>query len=209
MVKAIKKNVGFLCVLLMVAIMNTSTMAMDRIVWKFDEFTGVLSIEGVGAIPDTFKETLGEGVIINTPWREFYEDIEVVKITEGITSIGQLAFGGCTSLRKIEIPDSVIEINNYALPRVEELDGPLVVYGKAMSVAEAFATKEGYVFSATNEQLIGDINANGIYEAEDALSILKMVVGLNERYGYSADMNQNGEVEAGDALEVLKKVVSL
>ena len=69
--------------------------------------------------------------------------------------------------------------------------------------------ENGKIFSPLNEQMIGDINQNGSYEAEDALAILRMAAGLDTVYRYSADASGDGAVNAEDALVVLKKAANL
>ena len=63
-----------------------------------------------------------------------------------------------------------------------------------------------------NPVLMGDVNGDGNVTAEDALAILKHVVGLEELTGdslTSADVNADTGITAEDALDVLKKVVGL
>lgn len=43
-----------------------------------------------------------------------YSTIEEVVIGDGVTSIGDRAFGGCTGLTSVTIPDSVTSIGTYA-----------------------------------------------------------------------------------------------
>lgn len=62
------------------------------------------------------------------------------------------------------------------------------------------------------EVVIGDVNGDSSITAEDALSILKHVVGLEILTGdalTSADVNADNAITAEDALDVLKKVVGL
>ena len=59
--------------------------------------------------------------------------------------------------------------------------------------------------------IIGDANDDGVITAEDALDILKEVVGLKVE-GFqerNADVTKNGIVSAEDALQVLKYVVGI
>lgn len=68
------------------------------------------------------------------------------------------------------------------------------------------------VYEFTGEPQLGDVNQDGLVTAEDALDILKSVVGLleaDETFKTLGDMDGNGEITAEDALEVLKKVVGL
>lgn len=57
--------------------------------------------------------------------------------------------------------------------------------------------------------ILGDADGNGAVTAEDALAILKSVVGAaqEEYHAENADVDGNGSVTAEDALGVLKKVV--
>jgi Cohesin domain. len=51
---------------------------------------------------------------INTPWFNYRNLIRTINISEGITSIGQLAFIGFRSLTDVIIPDSIISIGRSA-----------------------------------------------------------------------------------------------
>jgi len=71
------------------------------------QITGnTLTISGTGAMPDY----LGP----NTPWFPYQEDIEIVDIQNGVTTIGDYAFALCTSLASVDISNSVTTIGEYA-----------------------------------------------------------------------------------------------
>lgn len=77
----------------------------DNIKWSFS--AGTLIIDGKGEMTN-FNE------VQFAPWKEFADQIKTVKISKGITSIGSLAFYGCTALQAIGIPNSVEKINDKA-----------------------------------------------------------------------------------------------
>ena len=74
----------------------------DNVNWSFDTETGVLAISGNGPMKNYSSSTM--------PWSSHRSSIKSVVISEGVTSIGSAAFGGCSSLTSIEIPDSVTSI---------------------------------------------------------------------------------------------------
>ena len=74
--------------------------------WSLDK-SGVLKLDGTGAM-DNFTADAP------APWKAYAYAIETVSITGGITSIGNYAFNGCTSLKSISIPSSVVSIGSYA-----------------------------------------------------------------------------------------------
>ena len=76
--------------------------------WEYDETTKTLTISGTGDMTDW--TLMGSDV----PWADKAADIEKVVINSGITSIGDLAFRGCTGLTQITIPDGVTSIGNLA-----------------------------------------------------------------------------------------------
>ena len=51
---------------------------------------------------------------INRPWYDYLSSITSVVIEDGVTSIGDSAFRGCTNLTGLTIPDSVTRIVDYS-----------------------------------------------------------------------------------------------
>ena len=74
--------------------------------WSFDTEDGVLVISGNGMMKSYAD--------LGTPWCLFRDSIDSVQIDEGVTSIGDLAFGGCSGLTGIAIPGSVTGIGDWA-----------------------------------------------------------------------------------------------
>ena len=78
--------------------------------YSVDETTGTLTISGTGDMDYTNPSNFSYG------W-DNYNDIYFIKtivIEDGITSISDGAFSGCTSLESITIPDSVTSIGDNA-----------------------------------------------------------------------------------------------
>ena len=67
--------------------------------WRFDPETGLLTIEGSGAMEDYTYNTL--------PWRDYSHAITAVSLPEELTKIGQCAFYDCDVLSSLLIPNSV------------------------------------------------------------------------------------------------------
>ena len=75
----------------------------DNLQWKLDEYTGELTISGIGAMSDW-----------SSPWNEWSHSITSVVIEEGVTNIGANAFVGCYYLSTVSIPESVTYIGTGA-----------------------------------------------------------------------------------------------
>ena len=70
---------------------------------------GVLTISGTGPMPTNFTSAGA-----NNPWYSQRASITSVVIEDGVTTIGDYAFRGCTGLTSISIPNSVTSIGQYA-----------------------------------------------------------------------------------------------
>ena len=81
------------------------------LLWKFTD-DGVLIISGIGRMPD-YKYDY-ELQLTNTPWYSYRDAIKTVVIHNGVISIGNRAFAGCSYLSSATIPNSVISIGDYA-----------------------------------------------------------------------------------------------
>ena len=66
-----------------------------------------LVIKGTGDMAD--YESMEE-----TPWYAFRDKICSVTLQEGITSVGQNAFHGCSRITRVSLPDTLTRIRNYA-----------------------------------------------------------------------------------------------
>ena len=71
-----------------------------------------------------------------------HTDATVVKLPEGVISIGENAFAYCTKLKQIYIPKSTTSIHPTAFTGVTGL----TIFGKAGSAAEQFASDYGFTF---------------------------------------------------------------
>lgn len=81
----------------------------SNVTWALDS-TGLLTISGEGEM-ESYSSVNKNGWITTAPWRN---RASTLIIQEGVTSIGNDAFSGCTGLTSVTIPDSVTSIGNYA-----------------------------------------------------------------------------------------------
>ena len=78
----------------------------DNLTWTLDD-EGTLTISGTGDMAVFYYAS-------SVPWADFKESIKKVVIQEGVTSIGDWAFSGCTALTEITIPEGVTSVGFYA-----------------------------------------------------------------------------------------------
>ena len=71
----------------------------------YDTGTKELIISGTGAMYDY--------TYCGAPFNS--SDVKTIVINDGVTTVGDFAFQGCTNLESISIPDSVTRIGDYSL----------------------------------------------------------------------------------------------
>ena len=83
----------------------------------------------------------GQGTMTNwtnnlkVPWYSLKEDIVKIVIADGVTTIGDRAFGFCSSLVSITIPDGVTSIGDAAFSRCGSIKG-IIIPGSVTSIGE-------------------------------------------------------------------------
>jgi uncharacterized protein YjdB len=82
----------------------TAAGTTGQLIWSLDG--GALTIIGSGAMPNYYSSSI--------PWYSYRSIITTVNIQDGVTTIGSVAFYGCSSLTSITIPNSVTTIGDYA-----------------------------------------------------------------------------------------------
>ena len=81
--------------------------------WNLDD-NGLLTISGSGAMKNYKKES-------DVPWAASVLNIKRVVVNEGITSIGDKAFSGCTHLATVSLPASLKTVGGYAFNKCMSL----------------------------------------------------------------------------------------
>ncbi len=74
--------------------------------WSLDNM-GTLTISGEGDMTDWSKQSA-------LPWKDYVNNIRSIDFSGNVTSIGDYAFYGCSSLRFFDIPEGVVSIGDYA-----------------------------------------------------------------------------------------------
>ena len=136
----------------------------DNAYWALNEETGALTIFGEGAMYNYTNNDANRA-----PWYSDRESISSVTIEEGVTSIGNWAFGYCTSLTSIEIPGSVTSVTYAAFGFCTGLTS-IEIPGSVTSVENgAFGGCSGLVSIVVDENnTVYDSrgNCNAIIETE-------------------------------------------
>ena len=149
--------VALLCILLSVVIAlptsaeeltpSASGSCGENATWEYYESTGELKIFGSGEISDSF----------------YRDDIKTVTIANGITSIQNGVFYGCSSLTSIEIPTSVTSIGDYAFYRCTSLTSIEIPAGVTSIGFQAFfnCRKLIEVYNLSNLDITCGSESNG------------------------------------------------
>lgn len=98
----------------------------DSLTWTLAD-TGTLTISGTGEMYDFYYDN---GVWTN-PWMSYAGDIKKVLIKQGVTGIGEWAFGYCRNLFSITLPESLTSIGDWAFYNCSTLTSITIPEGVA------------------------------------------------------------------------------
>lgn len=118
-------------------------------------------------------------------------------------SIGPLAFGYCTALEQIEIPDSVTQIADNAFEGCDDL----VIYCSKDSYALTYAQENGIAYVITDPEpetyILGDADGDGEVTSIDVVYVRRlnifMAVDDPETVQRNGDVDRDGSIDIIDA----------
>ena len=138
-----------------------------NLTWYYVEATQTLTISGTG---EMYNSWLGG----SAPWSTY--PIKEVIVEDGVTSIGQTAFSGCSSLASINIPNSVTTIYEYAFSGCNSLTSiniPNSVTAISSSAFSGCNSLTSINVETDNPKYDSRDNCNGIIETETN----KLIIG--------------------------------
>ena len=185
---------------------NCGVNGAANVVAVFDGATQTLTISGKGKMGDGspwggLREAIkivkiNQGVTtiaekaFGGSWldKQFYLNLETVFISNTITEIGSFAFGGATGLRKIDIPNSVVKIENNAFSE-SGLESISLPYSIKYIGSSAFSDCKSLKTANLNKTQISNIDAllYGCEQLEDVY-LPKKVVDIGWRTFYKCSL---------------------
>jgi hypothetical protein len=183
---------------------GTCGMNGDNLRWVLDD-NGVLTISGTDEMVNWSNGS-------SVPWYYNRSHITTIKIEEGVTSIGDYAFQGCSSLTSVDLPDSleiigatafrdcerltsitipkgVTTIGNHAFGYCNELT-EIIIPDNVISIGEQIF----YGCRKLKNAMIGNgLKSIGNYAFYDCISLTSITIGTNiETIGAQAFYNCYG-----------------
>ena len=155
----------------------------ENISWTLD-CDGLLTISGMGDMDDFMFAS-------EDAWLEYRNDIYLVEIEAGITSIGKESFSNCERITRVIIPASVTSIRDYAFYYCDILSDILI----PNSVTSIGRSVFNGCYSLSSIIIPSSVTSIGYAAFFDCSSLSEVYYG-----GTSA---QWGEVSIGDANSVL------
>ena len=173
------KKISLLLLICILSALNISAEIYEgscgtNVHYALDTETGILSITGTGPMTGFYFDG-------DAPWYSNRSYINTVNIADGVTSIGNYAFPGCSNLIAITIPSSVTSIGNFAFSSCTDLTSVTIpssmTYISYMAFSGCYFEKKNFINNSsldaeTNNYwgaTIVDSKENGFYTKDRVL----------------------------------------
>ena len=150
--------------------------------YNFSSSSGTLSFTGSGTMDNFIYETI--------PWRQNSNAITSIVIPEGVTSIGDYAFYGCSKLKSVSLPSTLKSIGDEAFDDCTLLENISIPDGVTRIAKKTFYRCR----NLTNVELPSSLKSIG----EEAFSECKNLYSISIPYG--TETLENGAFARCDGL---------
>ena len=121
----------------------TSGTYGDNLTWSLDRQTGTMTISGTGPmINESMK-----------PWNLLKKAILSLVVEEGVTTLGQSAFYGCTHLSRVSLPSTLTSIGEHAFDDCKAISSLVIPQGVTHIGGYAFEHCSGLQLLSLPESL--------------------------------------------------------
>ena len=149
---------------------ETSGSCGADLAWSYDSSTGALTVTGSGSMTDfSYSDTRWGG-----------NDIKSVSLPDGLTSIGEVAFYGCTSLSSVTIPDSVTSIGYYAFSGCTSLTSVTIPDSVTSIGYDAFSGCTSLTAINVAEGNTAYVSENGVLFNKSKTSLIQYPAGKTD-----------------------------
>ena len=185
---------ALLCLCMVVCMMPTVSLAADdsgvesSVTWSIKN--GTLTISGTGDMEDYGYN--------GAPWADEQESIKQVVIEDGVTSIGEWAFGYCRDLAKITLPKTMTGIGDNAFNECNSLTSITIPDG-VTSLGEGVFANCASLKTVTIPASVSHIELGWL----GAFSGCESLTAFNVNAENKALSSDNGVLLNGDKTEVL------
>lgn len=200
---------------------NSSTGSVSKKVYRiagenslWDLKDGILTVSGTGEVDfeidptyEYVKKIVVKEGITSIRKIEYIEDVEEIEIETGLKSIGEKAFYGCDSLKKITIPSSVNSIGEGALWKNSyRLNGQVVhrtgatIYAPYGSYAVKYAKENSISYCmdlSESGAKISGVKAGYVYDGKSQKPSVTVKIGsktLKKDTDYTVSYKNNKEI---------------
>ena len=145
----------------------------DNLTWDLTD--SVLTISGTGDMDGYgFAD---DGTYINTPWKNYQEQIAQIVINNGVTSIGKGAFYQCSNLSDIIISNSVTSINDEAFNYCSSLTSINIPFSVTFIGARAFQCSYKLTTINVANSNLNYCDIDGILFTKDQTALIRYPAG--------------------------------
>ena len=157
----------------------------ENLTWTLTE-SGVLTISGEGAMTNyTYPSYI--------PWYRYLASITQVAVKEGVTSLSDYAFYGCTNLKEIALPDSLESLGAVALAGTA-LTSVSIPTGVTSIGAEAFDGNNNLVsIQVAQENTAYSSDSFGVLFNKDKTRLIRCPEGFQGSYTIPSTVTEVGE----------------
>ena len=141
--------------------------------YTLDTSAGTLVISGTGAMADYSSSS-------SIPWHSYRSYVKTVTIEDGVTSIGDYAFYGCTSLTSVTIGSSVTSIGSAAFCVCTSLSSITIGSGVTSIGSYAFNSSTSLTSITVSEGNTAYVSVDGVLYTYDMTTLVRYPGGKTD-----------------------------